>query len=99
MFGHAMMWFWFPLLFLLVFRPWRRAWRRRDWGGGPRVPRDRGTDEREIEVRDQERQQQIEQLETRVNELESRLDFAERLLAQRREAPLVKDASLYGSTV
>jgi len=85
------MWWLFPLLLFLVFNPFRRRrwgyWPDRDGRverGGPRRQEESETDEATLQ-----RNNQIEQLESRVAELESRLDFAERLLAQRREAPVM----------
>jgi hypothetical protein len=85
-------WFLFPLVFLFIFGPFRRRyWRRRpwnwDWNG---MPRERDPEQSRSraanEERDRRREDQIEQLETRVAELESRLDYTERLLTQRRES-------------
>jgi hypothetical protein len=79
---------WIPFLLIAIFfwRPWR--WGRRpvppwDWdrhGRGRQPPRSPELDE---SVR--ARLDLVDQLETRVTELENRLDFAERLLAERRE--------------
>ena len=86
------MWWLFPLLLFLVFNPFRR--RRRlgywpDWDGRVERGRPRQQEESETDEATLQRNNQIEQLESRVAELESRLDFAERLLAQRREAPVM----------
>jgi len=90
--------FWLVVL-CLVFRAWGRRQRRR-WaavgpgGYGPYngwydssefyAPRQRKLDGKRHEGRE-EQQAYIDSLETRVTELEERLDFTERLLAERRE--------------
>jgi len=90
----SMGWFWIAIVVFFVMAPkWRRS-RRGRWNAMDRWdpfrddPRDR--DREGPSPEDKERQErhdaQVEQLETRVAELESRLDFAERLLAPRREA-------------
>jgi hypothetical protein len=90
--------FWMVVLWL-AFRTWGR-WQRRRWiaagpnGYGPHngwydssefyTPRRREiATKRRQSVGDQ--QAYIDSLETRVTELEERLDFTERLLAERRE--------------
>jgi hypothetical protein len=88
--------FWLVVL-CLAFRAWNR-WQRRRWMAvGPAgytrfngwydssefyAPR-----KREMPTRDESRDQQeyIEALESRVSDLEERLDFTERLLADRRQ--------------
>jgi hypothetical protein len=77
---------WIPLLLLGIFfwGPWR--WRRRPPRGwnrtGPWHQPDRAP---ELDEAVRARLDLVDQLETRVTELENRLDFAERLLAERRE--------------
>ncbi len=68
---------WIPLLvaFLFFCRPW---WGRAPWH------RERDTRREELDRAIQARLDLVEQLEARVAELENRLDFAERLLAERR---------------
>ncbi len=80
--------FWIFLALFFIWGPWRyRAWGRRErggrWGGPDGGARVQGQD-RDPE-QDRRRDAQVDQLETRVAELESRLDFAERLLAPRRD--------------
>jgi len=95
--------FWMVILWF-AFRTWGR-WRRRRWaavgpnGYGPYngwydssefySPRHRELNAKR-ENRD-EQQAYIDSLESRVTELEERLDFTERLLAERRE-PASQDA-------
>lgn len=77
--------FWIFVVLFIVFGPWRRGWRHRRerWGRGRDAA---GSTPEPVSQPDRAvRDAQIEQLETRVAELESRLDFAERLLAPRRE--------------
>ncbi len=75
---------WIPLLvLLLVFgRPWWRAGGPWWWPGSCRRERDPAREELDRAI--QARLELVDQLETRVAELENRLDFAERLLAERR---------------
>ncbi len=78
---------WIPLLLLGIFfwGPWRwggrrppRGWQRNGpWHQPERPP--------ELDEAVRVRLELVDQLETRVTELENRLDFAERLLAERRE--------------
>ncbi|HEU4682471.1 MAG TPA: hypothetical protein VFS51_12025 [Gemmatimonadales bacterium] len=91
--------FWMVVLWL-GYRTWRR-WERRRWvaagpnGYGPYngwydsrefyTPRHRELDAKRQGTRE-EQQAYIDSLETRVTELEERLDFTERLLAERRES-------------
>ena len=89
---HAMWWIWAPLFLFFVIRPLRRRsyWRYRRWrefpdGQDDRPRQDGPRDDAEL----RRREEQVELLESRVAELESRLDFTERLLAQRREPPLM----------
>jgi hypothetical protein len=81
---HVGMW-WIPMLVLLVIMLRRRGpgwrWRRSGWDDRPRNTT--GTLELDEGVR--ARLELVEQLESRVTELENRLDFTERLLAQRQE--------------
>ncbi len=65
--------------------------RHRWWSGGRRDGIDEGQPLQSsrleaLEVREQQRLDQIEQLEGRVAELESRLDFTERLLTRTGES-------------
>ncbi|MBI4502397.1 MAG: hypothetical protein HY700_14705 [Gemmatimonadetes bacterium] len=90
----TMWWIWFPILLLFLFGPFRRRryWRYQGWRESP--PRPEGRSIEDSSKREEEqlrRDEQIESLETRVAELESRLDFAERLLAQRRENPALSE--------
>lgn len=68
---------WIPLLVAFFFfcRPW---W----WGPRSREPRAARSEELDRAIR--ARLDLVDQLETRVAELENRLDFTERLLAERR---------------
>ena len=82
--------FWLFLIMFFAFGPFsRRRWTRGRWGWGPWWGDEQGRKEPDGSPRDDERErrreEQVVELETRVAELESRLDFAERLLAQRRE--------------
>lgn len=86
----GMWWVLIPLwmFFFFYFRSRPRRWSRRSrhWGDfpdGADGPSREDPERREAEQR--RKDEQIESLETRVAELESRLDFTERLLAQRRE--------------
>lgn len=86
-------WFWMMLAVFFIMGPmrWRRGrWDRWSRSDGDRdEQRERGSREtKESAERLQRRDEQVEQLEVRVAELESRLDFAERLLAPRREPAL-----------
>jgi hypothetical protein len=91
--------FWMVVIWLAV-KTWRR-WQRERWvtAGPGRYGRYSGWyDSSEfyrprswgIEVKGREKlpnqQEYIDSLETRVSELEERLDFTERLLAERRES-------------
>ena len=83
-------WIWMVFAFFIVSRfGGFGGWRRARWG---RWDRDAAEDSqrlpqgsREDGEKDRRREEQVEQLEARVAELESRLDFAERLLAPRRD--------------
>jgi uncharacterized protein (DUF342 family) len=72
---------WWMIFFFLPFFFWRRGWRH---GPDPRAARRAP----ELDEGIRARLELVDQLETRVAELENRLDFAERLLAERREARL-----------
>lgn len=61
----------------------RRRWDSGEWSG----PRRRDPAAREPRAQSDEQQPYIDALETRVSELEERLDFTERLLAGRGESP------------
>jgi hypothetical protein len=87
--------FWI-VVFWMVFSVWRRhrwerwaslgprgypnRWSYRDWSGGGRGG-GRETERERLKQGDQ--QEYIDSLETRVSQLEERLDFTERLLADR----------------
>ncbi len=58
------------------------------WGHGSRWRHRRGANVPDLPEEFQTRLAAVDQLETRVAELESRLDFAERLLAERRTPEL-----------
>jgi hypothetical protein len=93
--------FWIIVLWL-AFRTWGR-WQRRRWMTvGPRgygrvsgwydsrefyAPRDPENASKRRET-SQKRQEYIDALESRVTELEERVDFTERLLAGRREGEI-----------
>jgi hypothetical protein len=74
MWGFAWMFWLMPfLLFMMLTRHWRRErWAMAGRGVSPRL-------ERELD----EHREYVDGLERRVAELEERLDFTERLLAQR----------------
>lgn len=82
---------WWIVFFFLPFFFWRRAgWGRsrgqrsggeRSWDPGPSRPP-------ELDEGVRARLELVDQLESRVAELENRLDFAERLLAERKEQRL-----------
>jgi hypothetical protein len=85
---------WIPLLLLALFfwRPWRWGRRRPSmWDGPP--PRHYQRLERapELDEAVRARLDLVDQLETRVTELENRLDFAERLLAERKEEKAISN--------
>ncbi len=87
-------WFIFPAIILFMFSRRRRRWGKWDMG---RSRRGRDTETGDREVPNRQRDAQIDLLETRVAELESRLDYAERLLTQHREAQqLPADSHLKG---
>ena len=71
-----------PMLSIFVLPPIAKAWARRlDSRSGP------ASEELAAELADlRERVGEMSQLQGRLTELEDRLDFTERLLAQRREA-------------
>ena len=86
-FGQALRWgFWGGRWAKRHSRHWSwEAWEGRDSGHG-----------RELEALRNDldgRLAEIDSLQSRVTELENRLDFAERLLAERREQPAVGAAS------
>jgi len=72
---------WWIVFFFLPFFFWRRS----GWGHH-RDPRTARAPELDEGVRT--RLELVDQLETRVAELENRLDFTERLLAERKEQKL-----------
>jgi hypothetical protein len=72
---------WWIAFFFLPFLFWRRGWRH-----SPNPRESRRPSELDDSIR--ARLELVDQLETRVAELENRLDFAERLLAERRDARL-----------
>ncbi len=92
---NGLWWLWIVVPMLFIWGPWRRRfhWRHPwNWEGRSRGDTRRGhrgpvADELAEAL---EAQRAVtEQLEQRVAELESRLDFTERLLAERREADRV----------
>jgi hypothetical protein len=94
---HWMFWLVPLLIFLMITRRHRRYWVVREWAGGPRYldrawgpPRrdwDRYQRDRRSPQQREEQQSHIEALESRITELEERLDFTEKLLEKRPEAP------------
>lgn len=87
-------WFWIFVVFFFIWGPvrWGRghgrgrgAWHGWGWDQRGDASRERERPSREDVERQQQRDAQVEGLEARVAELESRLDFAERLLAPRRD--------------
>ena len=78
------------LAFLFFMGPFRRrGWRGGRWNGQRDIDswkNDRQALDAEREEHDRRREEHIETLESRVTELESRLDYAERLLTQRRDS-------------
>src|SRR2546427_232107 len=91
-------WVWIPFFFLFVVRPifrfgarargwgWDPRWDW-DWGGRPRRGRQRLARDPELEAQLEARLAEGDQLQSRMNEMENRLAFAERLLAQPRRGP------------
>jgi hypothetical protein len=82
-------WWIFLLVALFFWSPWRwrrrmRRWEQDRYGPWRHTPRPAELDE-SIKAR----LDLVDQLETRVSELENRLDFTERLLAERREEKAV----------
>lgn len=78
--------FWLFLALFFVFGPFgRHRWGRACWGWHQAREDQPALQDSAVAKRAEE---QVLQLETRVAELESRLDFAERLLAQRRDPAL-----------
>jgi hypothetical protein len=73
---------WWIVFFFLPFFFWRRSgrWGYRDPRAAARAP--------ELDESIRVRLELVDQLETRVAELENRLDFTERLLAERKEQKL-----------
>lgn len=71
---HAWAWWIFPILMFFWFAPHRR---RRHWERAAQPAR------AELDAEIRARLALVDQLETRVSELENRLDFTERLLAER----------------
>lgn len=73
---------WWIVFFFLPFIFWRRSgWGRyRDSRAAPRS--------REVDESIRARLELVDQLEARVAELENRLDFTERLLADRKESKI-----------
>ena len=73
---------WWIVFFFLPFVFWRRS----GWGRRP----DRRATPRQVELDEsiRARLELVDQLESRVAELENRLDFTERLLADRKESNL-----------
>ena len=95
-------WVWIPFFFLFVVRPiirfgarargwgWDPRW---DWDGHPRRGRQRLARDPDLEAQLEARLAEVDQLQSRLNELENRLDFAERLLAQHRAPQAVGAAT------
>ncbi|MGH7498391.1 MAG: hypothetical protein ACREL3_06020 [Gemmatimonadales bacterium] len=81
MWGFAWMFWVVPLFFFLMMRRRRRweRWAMMQGGYGPR--QDGGKVERELEGQ----RSYIDELETRIAQLEERLDFTERLVSGRRD--------------
>jgi len=80
-------WWIFLLVALFFWGPWRWSRRMRRWEQdryGPRRQSLRRPAELDESVK--ARLDLVDQLETRVSELENRLDFTERLLAERSKA-------------
>jgi hypothetical protein len=81
-------WVLIPLVILFIMLgPMRHVW----WSSRRRQGRDElqpphSSRMEGLEVREQQRQHEIEQLESRVAELEARLDFAERLVTRTGES-------------
>jgi hypothetical protein len=85
---------WIPLLLLALFfwRPWRWGRRRPSlWDGPPSRHYQRLERAPELDEAVRARLDLVDQLETRVTELENRLDFAERLLAERKEEKAISN--------
>ena len=83
-----MEWIFLPLVLLFIFGRFRHRGYRSRWDNWERS-RHRDGQKDNAPDRDgtaRQREEQLNLLETRVAELESRLDYAERLLSQRREA-------------
>ena len=76
MFGFAWMFWLIPFLFFCMMA---RHWGRRRWVHAPPGASPRG--EQELD----EQREYVDNLERRVADLEERLDFTERLLAQRNQ--------------
>ncbi|HEU5171138.1 MAG TPA: hypothetical protein VFU46_11405 [Gemmatimonadales bacterium] len=79
---HGWAWWWLiPMLMFFWWGPW--AHRRRHWQRDDRHERARVA---ELDEEIRARLATVDQLETRVAELENRLDFTERLLSEGRTA-------------
>jgi hypothetical protein len=82
--------FWILVLWFVI-KWWRRSERcvavgPRGYWSGYRTDRYRMSERSEPSPRVGDRQEYIDSLESRISELEERLDFTERLLANRRES-------------
>ena len=77
------------LIVLFFFGPWRCGRRMRRWERDRYGPWRDGSRRAELDEAVKTRLDLVDQLETRVSELENRLDFTERLLAERREQKAV----------
>jgi hypothetical protein len=88
--GFFGMLFWILVLWF-VFRAWRRSERcvavgpRDSWAGWYPGDRYAMRDLPTSRLRPEDQQDHIDSLESRISELEERLDFTERLLAKRQE--------------
>ena len=71
-------------LFLLAISPIGRAIATRIQGGSARLPDDAA---RQIETSNQAVLEELEQVRHELADMQERLDFTERVIAQRREAP------------
>jgi hypothetical protein len=88
--GFFGMLFWIAVLWLII-RAWRRSERcvsvgpREYWRGWYRRDRYSMPDAPQPRPRPDDRQEYVDSLESRLSDLEERLDFTERLLANRRD--------------
>jgi hypothetical protein len=89
MWGPGGWWIPFLLIGLFFWGPWRWGRRMRRWERGRYGPWQDRPRSAELDESVKARLDLVDQLETRVSELENRLDFTERLLAERREEKAV----------